>query len=116
MVNVFGDSVASVSGNLQMVKKVVVTNGKFKDYSDEIQQSYELGFPPYRIHTNVEVVFVTPIRVYSGRAFVLDDVTTMEISDRQIAMDEISSKLIYFVMGVVMLLYKEIEDPLGLEV
>ena len=66
MVNAFGDSVASGPGNLQMVKKVVVTKGKFKDYSDEIQQSYELGFPPCRLHANVEGEFVTPIRVYSG--------------------------------------------------
>ena len=46
MVNVFADSIASGSGNLQVVKKVVVTAGKFKDYIDEIQQSYELGFTP----------------------------------------------------------------------
>ena len=37
MVNVFGDNVASGPRNLQMVKKVVVTVGKFKDYMDEIQ-------------------------------------------------------------------------------
>ena len=84
---------------IQMAKKVVVTKGKFKDYSDEILQSYVLGFPPYRLHSNVEVVFVTLIRVYSGRVFVLNDVATMEIGDRQIATDEISSKLRYFVKG-----------------
>ena len=93
MVNVFGDSVASGPGNLQMVKKIVVTVGKY--YSDEIRQSYEFGFIPYRLHTNVEGVFVTPIRVYSGWVFVLDDVATMEIGDRHIAAGEISSK--YFV-------------------
>ena len=37
-----------------MVKKVVVTKGKCKNYWDEIRQSYELGFTPYRLHTNVE--------------------------------------------------------------
>ena len=73
--------------------------GKFKDYIDEIRQSNELGFTPYRLHTIVEGVFVTPIRVYSGRVFVLADVATMEIGNRQIAMDTISSKLIYFVKG-----------------
>ena len=36
MVNVFGYSIASGSGNLQVVKKVVVTEDKFKDYWDEI--------------------------------------------------------------------------------
>ena len=49
MVNVFGDSTASGSENLQMAKKVVVTEGKFKNYTEEIQQSYELGFTPYRL-------------------------------------------------------------------
>ena len=49
MVNVFGGSIASWPGNLQGAKKVVVTVGKFKDYIDEIQQSYMLGFTPYRL-------------------------------------------------------------------
>ena len=46
MVNVFGDNIASGPGNLQVVKKVVVTVGQFMDYIGEVQQSYELGFPP----------------------------------------------------------------------
>ena len=49
MINVFGDSVASGLGNLQMAKKVVVTVGKFKGYIDKIRQRYELGFTPYRL-------------------------------------------------------------------
>ena len=42
----------------------------------------------------------------------------MEISDWHLETDTISSKLVYFVkaIGVVVLLYKEIEDPLELEV
>ena len=68
----FGDSVASGSGNLQMVKKVVVTEGKFKDNWNEIQQSYVLGFTPYRLHKNTNGTFVTPIRYYDGRVYVLD--------------------------------------------
>ena len=35
-VNVFDDSIASGLGNLQVVKKAVVTEGKLKDYGDEI--------------------------------------------------------------------------------
>ena len=46
-------------------------------------------------HTNVEGVFVTRIRANGGRAFVLDDVATMEIGNCQIVMDKISSKLVY---------------------
>ena len=30
----------------------------------EINQSYMLGFPPYRVHTNVDGTFDTPIRYY----------------------------------------------------
>ena len=73
MVNVFGDSIAGGPGNLQMMKKVVVTESKVKDYGDEIQQSYELGFTPYRLHKNTDDTFVTPhpppppIRYYDGR-------------------------------------------------
>ena len=53
MVNAVGGSIASGSeGNLQVVKKVVTTVGRFGDYTAEIQQSYELGFTPYRLHMN----------------------------------------------------------------
>ena len=95
MVNVFGESVGSGSVDLQLVKKVVVTKGQYKDYVNEMQQSYELGFPPYRLHTNGHGTFVIPIRVYNGWVYVLDDVTTIEITGRHIVVDE--SKLIYFV-------------------
>ena len=43
-----------------MVRKFVVTKGKFKDYIDEIQQSYWLGFTPYKLHTNVDGTFLPP--------------------------------------------------------
>ena len=84
----FGDSVASVPGNLHVVKKVVVTEGKFKDYWNEIQQSYELGFTPYILHKNTDGTFVTPIRYYVGWVYVLDNKFTT-----------ISINLIYFVKG-----------------
>ena len=95
MVNIFGDSIASgPEGNLQVAKKVVAPVGRFRDYIDEIQQSYELGFTLYRLHTNSNGTFVIPIRVY-----VLDDETTMQVTTRLIATDTSSSKLIYFVKG-----------------
>ena len=83
MVNVFG-------GNLQVVKKVVTTVGKYGDYTNEIQQSYVLGFTHYRLHTNGDGTFVTAVRTYDGKVYVLDDVPTMEVSNRQIAADTIS--------------------------
>ena len=95
MVNVFGESVGSGSVDLQLVKKVVATVGQYEDYYAEINQSYVLGFPPYRLHTNVDGTFVTPIRFYDGRLYVLDDVATMDVTGRHIATD--SSKLVYFV-------------------
>ena len=52
------------------MKKVVVTEGRFKDYWNKIQQSYELGFTPYRLHKNVD-----------GKVYVLDDAATMDVSD-----------------------------------
>ena len=92
MVNVFGDSIAGGLRNLQLV-----TEGKFKDYWNEIQQSYVLGFTPYRLHKNTDGTFVTPIRYYNRRVYVLDDVATMEVGHRSLTEDTISSKLEYFV-------------------
>ena len=105
MVNVFGESVGSGSVDLQLVKKVITTVGTFGDYTAEINQSYVLGFPLYRLRTNGYGTFVTPIHVYNGKVYVLDDVATMDITKR------ILSRL----MMVVVLLCKEIEDPLELE-
>ena len=99
MVNVFGDNTASGPGNLQVVKKVVVTEGKFKDYIAAIQQCYELGFTPYRLHKNVDCTFVTPIRCYDGKVYVLDDVATMEVGDRSLTEETINSKLVDFLKG-----------------
>ena len=53
-----------------MMKKVVVTEGKFKDYIDEMQQGYELGFTPYRLHKNADGTFVTPIGVHDVKVYV----------------------------------------------
>ena len=113
MVNVFGDSVGSGSGNIQMVRKVVASKGKYKDYTNEIQQSYELGFTPFRLHTNTVGTFVTPIRVYDGKVYIMYDVATMEVGNREIETDAIRSKLVYFVVAF---LCKEIEAPLELRV
>ena len=60
MVNAFGESVGYLSGNLQMVKKVVASKGQYKDYTNEIRQRYELGFTSFRQHTNSDGTFVTP--------------------------------------------------------
>ena len=95
MVIVFSESVGSGSVDLQLAEKVVVTKGQYKDYVNEMQQSYELGFPPYRLHTNGYGTFVTPIRVYNGKVYVVDDVTTKDVTGRHIV--GVKSKLVYFV-------------------
>ena len=59
MVNVFGGSIASGPGNLQVVKKVVVTVSKFKAYIDEIQQSYVLDLHLID-YTRMQVVHLLP--------------------------------------------------------
>ena len=43
--------------------------------------------------------FVTPIRYYNGKVYVLNDVARMEVGDRNFATDTINSKLVYFVKG-----------------
>ena len=63
--------------------------GQFKDYFAEIQQSHVLGSPLYRLHTNVDGTFVTPIPTY--------DVTTMDVTNRYIATHRTRSELVYFV-------------------
>ena len=80
MVIVLGDNIASGPGNLQVVKKVVATKGKLKDYWNEIQQSYVFGFTPDRLHKNADGTFVTPIRYYDGNVYVLGDVATMSLA------------------------------------
>ena len=66
---------------------------------DEIQQIYELGFTPYRLHTNTDGTFVTPMRVYDGKVYVLDNVATIEVGEWYIETDTVSIKLIYFAKG-----------------
>ena len=99
------------------MKIVDVRVGKFEDYVDEIQQSYVLGFTPYRLHRNADGIFVTPpppppppLRVYDVKVYVLDDVATMVGGDRNVTTDIINSKLVYFLKG------DGIEDPLDQEV
>ena len=57
-----------------------------------------LGFTPYRLHKNVDGTFVTPIRVYDGKVYVLAVLPRWRLPISY-AMDIISSKLVYFVKG-----------------
>ena len=69
MVNVFGDSVESWPGNLQMAKKVFVTKGKFKDYMDEILQSYDLTSLHVTDYTRNNMGYMFPPFVFMTRLY-----------------------------------------------
>ena len=58
-----------------------------------------LRFTCCRLHRYADGTFVTPIRVYEGKVYVLDDVATMEVDDLDLIMDEINTKLVYFAKG-----------------
>ena len=58
-----------------------------------------LGFTLYRQHKSADGTFVTPIRVYDRKVYVLDDVATMEVGDRDLITDRIKGKLVYFAKG-----------------
>ena len=81
-----------------MVKKVVVSKDQYKDYRNEIRQCYELGFTPFRLYTNTDGTFVTPICV-CGKVYALYDDATMRFGECVIETNTISSKLVYFVDG-----------------
>ena len=41
---------AGFTHDVKALKKVTTSSGKYKDYIKQIQESYELGFTPYRLH------------------------------------------------------------------
>ena len=50
MVGIFGDSIGEDGpGNLQVERKVIVTDGKYVDYLDKIRATDNLGYPANRI-------------------------------------------------------------------
>ena len=69
MVNLFGDNSFSSRGDFNILKKVVQTEGKLKDFIEEIQESYRQGFTPYREHKKDTGLWITPLRVYDNKIF-----------------------------------------------
>ena len=58
MVNVFGERADAGGSNanmekfmhsIKLLKQVTITSGRYSDYIDQIQDSYRLGFTPYRV-------------------------------------------------------------------
>lgn len=96
MVNKFGDCIVE-GESYRTIQKVIVTSGKYLDYVTQIQESYRLGFTPFRLHTNTKGTWVTPIRCYNEGVYVSDSVGAVDVSSRTLETD--SSKLVYYVEG-----------------
>ena len=89
MVNKFGDKTDGTTSiiNLQTVKRVTATSGKYKDYIKQIQESYNLGFTPYRLHVKYSGNWVSPVRCYDKKVYVSDNEGAMEITEGVITTD-----------------------------
>ena len=97
MVNIFGDNGSNSSvglpKNMKLLQKVKVTKGKYEPHYDQIQESYKLGFTPYRVHHNKNGTFVSPVRIYDDSIYVLDDSGSFNIAHR--TMENYNSHLVY---------------------
>ena len=93
MVNVFGEGSRAGDLDLKTTKRVVEENGKYQDWVKEIDESHRVGFPPYRIFTDGTGTFMSPIRVYDRKVYVLTDIAVLDVGDRTIKGD---GKLVYF--------------------
>ena len=61
------------SGNYVAIKRVVHTTGIYSDYASEIDQSYRLGWTPYRDVKRPWGADSNPVRTYQlKRVFVSD--------------------------------------------
>ena len=79
--------------NIKLLKKVKVTEGKYESHSNQIQESYRLGFTPCRVHRNDNGTFASPVRVYDNKVFVLDNSGAFQINGR--LMEDYNSYLVY---------------------
>ena len=66
---IFGDSRGEEGqflGNLQVLRKVIATSGKYADYLNEIQASHKLGYLAYRIapEGSPNLIFMYEHRVF----------------------------------------------------
>ena len=69
MVNAFGYCIGGEAiGNFQMLRKVIVINGKYADYLNGIQASHKFGYPAYRIAPEGSTTFVI---TYANKVFCL---------------------------------------------
>ena len=89
MVNLFGGNSKSSIGNFEVLKKFEITEGIFKDYITQIQESYKFGFTPFREHKKATGLWITPLRCYNDKIFVFDNEGMHEVTNHPVG------KLIY---------------------
>ena len=91
MVNKFGDysSDEIALSNIQVIRKITKTTGRYKDYLTEIESSISLGYAPYKVSKDTTLAYVLVIN---------NDVWTIgkseKISDEKITAE---NSLVYWV-------------------
>ena len=86
MVNVFGKSTSEDGrfGNSRVLRKVIVTSGKYGDYIKEIQASHKLWHPAYRIASegSPTLIFTYENNVYCVEAHpnAVDELTSLPVT------------------------------------
>ena len=87
MVNKFGDdtlypshgSSGTINAAILVIKKIVITQGKFSDYCNQIISTCKLGFTPYRITSQGAAL---PVFTYNGRVYSQGSVCCDDVADR----------------------------------
>ena len=87
---------AGFTHDVKALKKVTTSSGKYKDYIKQIQESYELGFTPYRLHHKKTGLWITPIRCYDKHVYVSDDTGSFAVTDDSLGTDD---ALVYCIKG-----------------
>lgn len=90
MVNKFGDCIVEgdIPTNLRTVRKVIVTSGKYSTYHDEIRDSIELGFIPYRIAKEKSPTYLF---VFNNKIWCIGS----KGSEVELVSDEVITKTLY---------------------
>ena len=68
-------------GNIVSIEKVVHKTGKYEDYVAEINESYHLGWTPFREVKRDWGKACNPVRCYKTKVYVSDDTGAYSIGD-----------------------------------
>ena len=67
--------------DIKVLQKVTQTTGKCKDHISQIQESYRLGFTPYREHLKDMTFWICPLRCYDTKVFALDGEVAYDVTE-----------------------------------